>query len=263
MNRFRPFFFVAGLLALALILLAVPTPVAAGAVSWSDGTVTITLNFPDSYGSCAPSDTIYTTGLPATWKVMGQYAFYNMSVSPPVRLTAYTNQTSIGADLQQQIVYPPVSSWPLVDAATGARTIWVHIMAVIFDEAGQMVAQLAPPAGYKWTVICTPPPVVIACSPGFWKNHPELWVGYDPADDFDTTFGVDYFNPDITLMQGVSATGGGLNKVARFGVANLLNATHPGLDFALTLEQVVAMVQAGDGDGLSGYVPAGHLGPLE
>jgi hypothetical protein len=38
-----------------------------------------------------------------------------------------------------------------------------------------------------------PPPGDDGCTPGYWKNHVENWVGVFPSDDFDNTLGVDYF----------------------------------------------------------------------
>jgi hypothetical protein len=97
------------------------------------------------------------------------------------------------------------------------------------------------------------------CTPGYWKNvrkHGDSWVptGLDPDDDFDTTFGVDYYMPDITLLTALSAedkpgeegNNGGLNKCARHGTAGLLNALHPGIDYPLSPAEVVAAVQSLD-----------------
>jgi len=93
------------------------------------------------------------------------------------------------------------------------------------------------------------------CTPGFWKNHLELWVatGYSTSDNFDTVFGTNYFNPDITLLQAINLGGGGLNKLARHGTAALLSAAHPGVDYPLSVAQVIQAVQAGDADTLAGY----------
>ena len=54
----------------------------------------------------------------------------------------------------------------------------------------------------------TPPPCEGGCTPGYWKNwkkHGDEWLaaGVDPGADFDATFGVDYFDPDITLYEAV------------------------------------------------------------
>ncbi len=91
------------------------------------------------------------------------------------------------------------------------------------------------------------------CTPGYWKNHLDDWVGVDPGEDFDTVFGVDLFDPDITLGQAVKLGGGGVRKLARHGTAALINALHPDVSYPLTPAQVIAAVQAGDADTLAGF----------
>ncbi|MDH5515768.1 MAG: hypothetical protein OEY45_11480 [Gammaproteobacteria bacterium] len=103
------------------------------------------------------------------------------------------------------------------------------------------------------------PPGGEGCTPGYWKNHLEDWpaTGYSPGDDFDTTFGVDLFSPDITLEAAVNAKGGGVKKLARHGTAALLSAAHPDVGYPFTEAEVIALVQAGDVDPL---VAANELG---
>jgi hypothetical protein len=86
------------------------------------------------------------------------------------------------------------------------------------------------------------------CTPGYWKNHLSAWepTGYGKFDDFDTTFGVDFFNPDISLTQSLYLQGGQEMSLARQGTAALLNASHPNVDYPLSAAQVIALVQAGD-----------------
>jgi hypothetical protein len=93
------------------------------------------------------------------------------------------------------------------------------------------------------------------CTPGYWKNHLEDWLptGYDPGDDFDATFGVDLFDPDITLEEAVWARGGGVNKLARHGTAALLGAAYPDVNYPLTEDEVIDAVQTGDADTLVEY----------
>lgn len=91
------------------------------------------------------------------------------------------------------------------------------------------------------------------CTPGYWKNHVENWVGYSPNDDFDTVFGVNYFSPDITLDDAVNLGGGGVKKLARHGTAALISAAHPAVNYPLTVDEVIAAVQAGDSDTLVFY----------
>jgi hypothetical protein len=99
----------------------------------------------------------------------------------------------------------------------------------------------------------TPPNNGEACSPGYWKNHLSAWIGYIKFDDFDATFGVDFFNPDISLKQSLYLQGGAEMSLARQGTAALLNAAHPKVNYPLTATQVIALVQAGDVNTLEGY----------
>jgi hypothetical protein len=83
------------------------------------------------------------------------------------------------------------------------------------------------------------------CSHGYWKNHLAAWgpTGFHPTDDFDTIFGVNVFNPNRTLLQALQAGGGGINNLGRQGVAALLDAAHPGVNFPLSVSQVIGVVQ--------------------
>lgn len=115
---------------------------------------------------------------------------------------------------------------------------------------------------YQDTIIevpLSPPPGGEGCTPGYWRNHLEDWppTGYSPSDDFDTIFGVDYFNPDITLGKAITLGGGGVNKVARHGTAALLSAAHPDVSYPYTEAEVIAFVQSRNIDPL---VAANELG---
>lgn len=89
------------------------------------------------------------------------------------------------------------------------------------------------------------------CTPGYWKQsqHLDSWVGtgYAPGDDFDATFGVNFFNPNITLLQAVSLGGNSTgNALVRHAVAGLLSAGSGGVDYPYTTAQVIDILQ-GDG----------------
>lgn len=84
------------------------------------------------------------------------------------------------------------------------------------------------------------------CTPGYWKqeHHLDSWKVYQPTDDFDATFGVNFFNPNISLLTALQLNGGGLNRLASQGVAALLNAaTGSGVNYQFTTAQVIAIVQ--------------------
>jgi hypothetical protein len=93
------------------------------------------------------------------------------------------------------------------------------------------------------------------CPKGNWDAWPP--TGFSPGDDFDTTFGVDLFDPDITLGEAVMLGGGGDNKLARHGTAALLNSAHPGVDYELSMAEVIVAVQNGDSELLVGYNESG------
>jgi hypothetical protein len=87
------------------------------------------------------------------------------------------------------------------------------------------------------------------CTPGYWRNHADRWEGAAPSDDFDATFGVDLFDPNITL-------GTAINNPQTYGtfafhaVAALLNsyggvpnADSTTVDYPYTTAEVIQMVQ--------------------
>jgi hypothetical protein len=78
-------------------------------------------------------------------------------------------------------------------------------------------------------------------TPGFWKNHAEAWVQYSPDDSFNTVFGV---GPDRPLMKVLRTGGGGDRALGRHAVAALLNIAHPGIDYAMSHDDLMAAVQA-------------------
>jgi hypothetical protein len=102
-----------------------------------------------------------------------------------------------------------------------------------------------------------PPQYDQGCTPGYWRNHADRWFGVAPTDDFDTIFGVDLFQPNVTLGWAIWATGGGNNALARHATAALLNAyggvpngdgTYV-MNYPYTVDQVKAMVQAAVANG--------------
>jgi hypothetical protein len=80
------------------------------------------------------------------------------------------------------------------------------------------------------------------CTPGFWKNHTNVWSGFSPTQKFNTVFGVNY-NSSLTLLGALNQGGGGFAALGRHATAGLLNAAHPDVDYGLTTSQVIALVQ--------------------
>lgn len=87
-----------------------------------------------------------------------------------------------------------------------------------------------------------PPVETQGCTPGYWKQrqHFDSWVGYVPSQQFSSIF-ADAF-PGQTLLQVLSAGGGGKTALGRHTVAALLNAS--AAVSGLTTAQVVAAFNA-------------------
>ena len=77
-------------------------------------------------------------------------------------------------------------------------------------------------------------------TPGYWKNHLEAWVGYEPTDSFHSIFGV---GPDSSLLDVLNTGGGKFIALNRHAVAALLNVSSPSVDYPYTEAEVIAMVQ--------------------
>lgn len=91
------------------------------------------------------------------------------------------------------------------------------------------------------------------CTPGFWKNHTDVWQDFGPDDTLSSAgfvfpasladFG------DDTLLQALNYGGGprveGAARILlRAAVASLLNADHDDVNFAMTEAEVIAAVNA-------------------
>jgi hypothetical protein len=93
------------------------------------------------------------------------------------------------------------------------------------------------------------------CTPGYWKQpqHFGSWngTGYATGNDFDTVFGVNLFDPNITLLQALGRNGGGVNALARHATAALLNASSGGVEYYWTADEVRGVVQMAAAGSLS------------
>jgi cysteine-rich repeat protein len=87
------------------------------------------------------------------------------------------------------------------------------------------------------------------CTPGFWKNHTDLWSGYLPGATVGSVFAAGGFPTlaDDTLLEGLSYEGGkgaigGARILLRAAIAALLNEAHPDVDYSV--DGVIALVNA-------------------
>lgn len=233
------------LLVLVSALVLLVGTVSAG--SATDPTTGITLVFPESREECgATTDTIIVGGLAPNQKAI-VVVFNNTAGLVEVARSEDLSPDATGS-ASFTFSYPAWSQSLAMYVSLEVYDISSNVWTAVFGQGLK-------PFG-KWTLTCSP--LAEACTPGYWKNHYESWVGYAPDQDFDTVFGTDLFSPNMTLQQAIRAGGGGLNVVARFGVASLLSAAHRDVDFALTVEQVIALVQARNGAALAAQFPDGE-----
>jgi hypothetical protein len=112
--------------------------------------------------------------------------------------------------------------------------------AAVAAAAVAVVSLIAATPGHTWNEEATE-----GCTPGYWKNHTESWVGFTP----DQTLGSVFTFPNAadplasaTLLEALSFNGGPTteDKQALFlhhAVAGLLNAS-AGLDYQLSVKGV-------------------------
>ena len=101
------------------------------------------------------------------------------------------------------------------------------------NNTAQAVTQCAPRTGGE------------GCTPGYWKapQHFDSWPApLTPQTLFSAVFENAF--PNRTLRQVLSLGGGGLNALGRHTAAALLSASSPGVDYALTAAEVIAMFNA-------------------
>ena len=209
----------------ALLLLALAmTPLLAFAGTDSNGG--ITLNYPDNMTTCNPTFKFTTTGVDPKWEV-----WWDIFQSDNGVLVKIASGTTTG---NLDVTFTPA---PLASGESEVYAIFVAVFVPGQERPTKLSGQ--------WRVDCEKPPQDggEGCTPGFWKNHPDVWP--IPLDtDFDGTFGRDAFDPDITFDEAVDLRGGQLNALSRHAAAAYLNAVSPVVNYDMTADQVIAAFQA-------------------
>ncbi|MHA6248215.1 T9SS type A sorting domain-containing protein [Pontibacter sp. CAU 1760] len=95
------------------------------------------------------------------------------------------------------------------------------------------------------------------CTPGYWKNHTDRWVGYSTSESFQTVFGITNMQGlgNLTLLGALNLGGGGFASLARHATAGLLSASHSDVDYTYSADNIKALVKSA--------FDAGELGDLK
>lgn len=162
----------------------------------------------------------------------------------------------VGAPAPQfDVTFPSGQSTPVVvdSLDEGYYTVCEDVPAGFTVDDQCQVAQVV--AGQEGTAsdlltFTNTPPLFEGCTPGFWRNHTSLWDQFsDPVvqgmpaglqfvttTGFNAYFGLtpaqSGFSNSLTMLDGVKKGGGGGSKLARHGVAALLNEA-AGLNYQL------------------------------
>ncbi len=85
------------------------------------------------------------------------------------------------------------------------------------------------------------------CSTDYWSSTDKWCSNYYPISNFYVVFGIQNTSrigdPTLTLQAALTLKGGGFNKLAKEATAALLNACNSGVDFPLTVEQIMSGTQ--------------------
>ncbi len=123
----------------------------------------------------------------------------------------------------------------------GETEITVHLRSVE-DPLNGTPDSFCWVAAVAWLQVDELPPVLEGCAPAYWAANPTYWATYSSTDRFNTVFGVT--DPDnATLMQTLETTGTGRRALGRAAVAALLNASHPGVYYFYTEQEVIDRVR--------------------
>jgi len=213
-------------LSVVMLMLLIASSALAGT---ADGGTGITLSYPDNTIACEPTFHVSTTGVPNNWTV--RYSIFMVTDTGSLSQIGGGEVTD-NLDINFE---PPA----LEPSSTETYAVFV----AVFNADGVLKTKLSG----KWTVTCEekPPQGGEGCTPGYWRQeqHFDSWVltGYAPGDDYNSVLGVS--GSFDTLLDAVWARGGRENALARHAVAALLNAAHPDVDYAYSVDEVLAGVQ--------------------
>ena len=95
---------------------------------------------------------------------------------------------------------------------------------------------------------------IYGCTPGYWKNHTDRWVGYTASDPLSAAFDAGNLTPyaSETMLAALDFPGGngipGAKRILlRAAVASLLNFAHPDVAFTVPQDGSLAAISTETG----------------
>lgn len=219
-----------------------------------DGNDLAYIGFPEPQKSCVPQEFMFAAAMVDR---QATFVIHAGSVQPtnPPRPDYLDWWMDLGDGMgwtPQTLVCNPLS--------TDEPGEWALAQVVLTIPAGAVGLKFQPVSGYCGGYTSNPQsfawiagglviegvPTGEGCTPGYWKNirmHGCNWTGYATGADFDATFGVNIFSPNMTLLQALNAGGGGWFALGRHAVSALLNAASADVNYPYSTGEVIALVQ--------------------
>jgi hypothetical protein len=190
------------------------------------------------------------------------------SGTAPLTVTFTYNETNNGTD--------PISGVTVTGSSCGSATYvsgdtntnsfldpgetWVYTCSETFSSAGTFTDNATATGTDTVDSLAAPTEIASAsvtvqsagqgCTPGFWKNHTSVWVGYTPSEFVKTVFSAAGVAPytsvgNATLLQALGFGGGSslvdaAQILLRSAVSAVLNSAQ--LNYPLTTSQIISEV---------------------
>lgn len=193
--------------------------------------------------------------------VLQTFSFAPVNSSRTGNLTLFVGDAEAGRPDVIEITVDGVTTRLIdtLDGSDGAQwdteNIQVNIPAGVSQVGIQLISEKDPMSGLPnfpdsltWVVgaLSISSGVILpggeGCTPGYWKQsqHFDSWTApYTPSTLFSSVFENAF--PGKTLLQVLQLGGGGLNALGRHTVAALLNAASSGVDYDLSVSEVISL----------------------
>jgi len=158
----------------------------------------------------------------------------------------------------QEAFWVLLNDYPYESVSPMAKSLVDNAVEGFMPQPGELIAVLAEPVetqGRCWPFQFAFLQVTLhcheGCTPGYWKNHEDCWIGYEPDDKIVDVFTLSSYWEgvfgDDTLLQALSYSSG--NSTAEVGmklmshaVAGLLNSANSNINYPMLEGDIISAV---------------------
>lgn len=230
-----------------VLVLALSIPMAVPAMAHTGAHTTLTMSA-SATEVCAGETVIltiteYNTGaLWSSWTPLSP-AWVELE---PVGLILDNESTAYGfysnLDYDDILYYEEYWQWTVSVQVNVATTFVATGHGLTRD--GYDVTWPAFPERAEVTVDVVPCPGGEGCTPGYWKNHVDMWpAGIEPGTPFiDYLTIAGYTDVGFSFMDALTLKGGNVKALVRHAAAAVLSALHPDVDYPVDLAGIQAII---------------------